>query len=108
VALVWLGYVLFARLDRCRVDACDEPVSGLLGTCYVHRGTKWRSRPRVVRGGRLALRLCWPRGAVRVAVGGHPVPRSSVSDPRRRLMDGVGLAGLVVAVMSVVSAVTVG
>jgi hypothetical protein len=112
VMLVWLGYVLFARVDRCRVEqaatACDEPVSGLLGTCYVHRGTKWRSRPRVVRGGRLGLRLCWPRGAVRVAVGGHPVLRSTVSDPRRRLMDGVGLAGLVVAVMSVVSAVTTG
>jgi hypothetical protein len=117
VSLVWLGYVLLARVDRCRVEQepampCDEPVSGLLGTCYAHRGLKWRSRsrPRVVRGGRLGLRLCWRRSAVRVSAGGErPVVQPPpASDPRRRLMDGVGLAGLVVAVMSVVSAVTAG
>jgi hypothetical protein len=115
VGLVWLGYVLFVRVDRCRVERepavpCDEPVSGLVGACYDHRGVKWRSGPRVVRRGRLGLRLCWPRTAVRVAAGdARPVVRPPrASDPRLRLMDGGGLTGLVLAVMSVVSDVTAG
>jgi hypothetical protein len=117
VALVWVGYVLLVRVDRCRVERepavpCDEPVSGLLGACYDHRGVKWRSRPRVVRGGRLGLRLCWRRTAVPVAAVDvrpvAPVRRAPAGDPRLRLMDGVGLAGLVLAVMSVVGDVTAG
>ena len=109
VALIWLGYLLFARLDRCRVADCDQPVSGLLGACYPHRGVKWRSPPRLVRGGRLGLRLVWRRAAVPVAAGDvRAAPRVPYSAPRRRLMDAAGLVGLVLAVLSVVSALVAG
>jgi hypothetical protein len=45
---------------------------------------------------------------VPVAVGAARTGPVAVSDPRRRLMDAAGLAGLVVAVLSVVSAVAAG
>jgi hypothetical protein len=109
VGLVWLGYLAFVRVDRCCVErvpgaVCDEVVSGVLGTCYAHRGDKWRVRPRLARGGPLGLRLRWPTatavGAPGSAARWVPPP---AGDPRRRLMDGLGLAGLVVSVISVVS-----
>jgi hypothetical protein len=108
VGLLWLGYVLFVRVGRCGVgrgpgSPCDEPVSGLLGTCHLHRGDKSRYRPRIARSGAVGVRVWWPRTAARVGAGA-PVdrPRPPASAPRRRLMDALGGVGLVVAAMSLV------
>jgi hypothetical protein len=109
VGLLWLGYVLFVRAGRCGVGQgcgpCDEPVSGLLGTCHRHRGDKSRHRPRIVRSGAFGLRLWWPRAQTAARVGGGgPVDRPGppASAARRRLMDALGGVGLAVAVLSLV------
>jgi hypothetical protein len=115
VSLIWLYYVLFARVTNCRVETvegapCSRDANGLLGTCRTHRSAKWRALPRVCRDGAFGLpRLMWPRpaplprGSARSGAPPpppRPEPTGSAQERRERTMTFVGVAGLVVAILA--------